>query len=153
QVRSRPFGRCARPRRARTVAIRGEEGSTVGQQARRLSEELSDTIAAPADAVVRAEGRRRGASSGVLCADGLVVTAHHGLEWDEDVAVGLADGSTVGAKVVGRDPGTDLAALEVPKSGRATLAWSDLAGLAPGHLVLGLSRPGRAAPGRPGLAL
>ena len=47
-------------------------------------------------AVIRVEGRRRGPSSGIAwSADGVIVAAHHNLEWDEDIAVGLPDGDGV----------------------------------------------------------
>jgi S1-C subfamily serine protease len=51
----------------------------------------------------------------------------------------------VPARVVGRDPGTDLAVLKVEATGLAVPRWD--AGAAPrvGHLVVGVSRPGRTA--------
>lgn len=109
--------------------------------------ELSDLIAAAAEtagrAVVRVEGRRRGPSSGIAwSADGVIVAAHHNVEWDEDVTVGVHDGSTVPVNVVGRDATTDVVVLRGPATGLATPEWS---GETPkvGHLVVGLTRPGR----------
>lgn len=108
-----------------------------------LSQSLAEVVARAAASVVRVDGRRRGSSSGVVWSgDGAIVTAHHGLEWDEEVAVGLASGETVPAEVVGRDPSTDLAVLRARASALVPPAWSE-APLAVGQLVLSVTRPGR----------
>ena len=117
-------------------------------------EQLSDALAAvverTAPAVVRVEGRRRGAASGVAWSEDVVVTTHHALEWDEDITDGLPEGKADKASLVGRDPGTDLAVLRVPGAGLFPASWSDLDGLKVGHLVLSVSRPGRTAQARLG---
>ncbi len=96
--------------------------------------------------VVRVDGRRRFPASGVVwSADGVVVTTHHTLERDEGVEVGLPSGETVPAEVLGRDPSTDLAALRVGATGLAAVAWAEEAAVAPGALVVGVSRPGRSS--------
>jgi len=115
-----------------------------------LSRRTAEIVAAAAPQVVRVEGRRRSPSSGTAWSADLVVTSHHALDGDaEEVEIGLADGATTRAAVAGRDPSTDLALLRV--KGR-TLAPSGLDGpgadaaaaaLAPGNLVVGVSRPGR----------
>jgi S1-C subfamily serine protease len=112
-----------------------------------LGTELSDLIAGAAEtagrAVVRVEGRRRGPSSGLAwSADGVIVAAHHNVEWDEDITVGLHDGSTLRANVVGRDATTDVAVLRGPATSLATPEWSTETPRV-GHLVVGLTRPGR----------
>jgi len=118
-------------------------------------EQFSDALAAvverTAPAVVRVEGRRRGAASGVAWSEDVVVTTHHALEWDEDISVGLPEGKTDKASLAGRDPSTDLAVLRVPGAGLRPPNWSDLDGLKVGHLVLAVSRPGRTAQARMGL--
>ncbi|PYQ15811.1 MAG: serine protease [Acidobacteria bacterium] len=109
-----------------------------------LSDRLASVAASAGAAVVRVEGRRRAASSGVVFgADGAVVTAHHCLDWDEGIRVGLADGVTVPAALVGRDPSTDLALLRVQATGLATPSWTGPEEARVGQLVLGLSRPER----------
>ena len=110
-----------------------------------LSGELAAAVEAAAPSVVRVEGRRRAASSGVAwSADGVVAASHHAVDAEEDVPVGLEDGRTVKARIVGRDPGTDVAVLRVEATGLAVPRWD---GGAPrvGHLVVGVSRPGRTA--------
>ncbi len=116
--------------------------------------DLSERLAALAEdggqSVVRVEARRAPASGVVWSPDGVVVTAHHNLEWDEDIEVGLADGRSTRAELVGRDPSTDLAVLRLQAAGLAAPAWAEPDSLRPGHLLLSLSRPGRAL--RVGLA-
>jgi S1-C subfamily serine protease len=108
-----------------------------------LSARLATLVEGAAPGVVRVEGRRRAASSGVVVAADQVVTAHHCLEWDEGIRVGLADGKTASAALVGRDPSTDLALLRVEGSGLTPSAWGSVDELKAGHLVLALSRPDR----------
>ena len=110
-----------------------------------LSEALSAAVEAASPALVRVEGRRRLPASGsVWSSDGVVVTAHHALESD-DIRVGLADGDTVAATLVGRDPTTDLAVLRVQATGLTPATWAEDDGLRVGHLVLALGRLGRTA--------
>ena len=109
-----------------------------------LSGGLADLTEAGARHVVRVEGRRRGPSSGLAwAADGVVVTAHHALERDEEVAVGLPDGTTTAAEIVGRDPSTDLAVLRLPGGGLTPVTWAEDPAPRTGQLVLAVSRPGR----------
>ena len=111
-----------------------------------LSNRTAELTAAAGAQVLRVEGRRRSPSSGVAWSNDLVVTTHHALERDEEVEVGLPDGGTAPAVVVGRDPSTDLALLRL-QAGRAPAlapaSFADGAPLAAGHLVLAVSRPGR----------
>lgn len=92
-----------------------------------LSDGLADAVAKVEPAVVRVYGRRRRSASGVVYADGLVLTASHSLERDEDLSVGLADGGTREARLLGRDPSTDLAVLGVEGlgAGAATAAQGE----------------------------
>jgi S1-C subfamily serine protease len=117
-----------------------------------LSGELASAVETAAPSVVRVEGRRRASSSGVAWSeDGVIVATHHAVDAEEDVPVGLHDGRTVKARVVGRDPRTDLAVLHVDGGDLVVPRWD--AGAAPrvGHLVVGVSRPGRTARARLGI--
>jgi len=118
-----------------------------------LSQELAEAVEVAGRHVVRIEGRRRGPSSGIVWggAEGLVVTTHHVLERDEGIGVGLPDGTVTTAKVVGRDPGTDLALLRVEASGLAVPAWGEADSVRVGFLALAISRPGRSARARLGI--
>jgi S1-C subfamily serine protease len=116
-----------------------------------VSESLAGVVERTAPSVLRVEGRRRRASSGVAWSAEVVVTAHHALEWDEDISVGLPEGKTDKAVLVGRDPGTDLAALRLAGARLVPATWTDVDGLKVGHLVLAVSRPGRTAQARLGM--
>jgi len=118
---------------------------------KQLSDGLARLTEASAASVVRVEARRRGPSSGVVYADGVVVTASHTVEWDDEIAIGLPDGGSAAAKIAGRDPGTDLAALRVEQPGLRPAPWGDPGDLTAGHLVLAVSRPGRRARANLGL--
>ena len=110
----------------------------------KLSDDLAAAVEKASPGIVRVEGRRRGAASGVVWSpEGIVVTSHHVLEQDEQIGVGLPDGRTVPAALVGRDPTTDLAVLRAETSGLEASHWADSATLKVGHLVLALGRPGR----------
>jgi S1-C subfamily serine protease len=108
-----------------------------------LSEELAGIVSGSSASVVRVEARRRGAASGVVWADGIVLTADHVLERDEEIRVGLPNGEAVSATLLGRDPGTDVAALKVEATGLAGPSWTE-APVKAGQIVLAVSRPGRA---------
>jgi S1-C subfamily serine protease len=108
-----------------------------------LSSELAECVERRGASVVRVEAGRYPGSGVVWSADGVLVAASHSVDHDEGIEVGLADGPTLPAKLVGRDPATDVAALRVSASSLAVPSWADPAGLKVGHLVLALSRPGR----------
>jgi serine protease Do len=59
-------------------------------------------------------GRRQGTGSGfVIGKDGVVLTNNHVVENAKEITVRLSDGTELSAKVLGRDPKTDLAVLKV----------------------------------------
>jgi S1-C subfamily serine protease len=120
-----------------------EHPSDIQSRALELSELLASAVETAGRSVVQVSARRGIGSSGIVwSSDGVLVAAHHNVQREEDISVGLPDGSTLPARLVGRDPGTDLAVLRVEASGLATPEWSDLADARVGHLVLGLLRPG-----------
>ncbi len=112
-----------------------------------LSNELSQTVEAAGNSVVRVEGRGRLPSSGIAWSgDGTVVTANHGVERDDNIKVGIPNGDSVDsvpAELVGRDPTTDLAVLKVDGASIATTGLTEPADVRVGNLVLALGRPGK----------
>jgi S1-C subfamily serine protease len=108
-----------------------------------LSNALADAVEAAGASVVHVDGRRRRGSSGVVWSDGVVVTADHTVERDEDLAVRLPDGSRVAATLAGRDPGSDLAVLRAETPSLAAPSWAEPGSVRVGHLALCVSRPGR----------
>jgi S1-C subfamily serine protease len=106
-----------------------------------LSEEMATLTEQIGGSVVRVEARRRLPASGVVWEKGVIVTANHVVERDEDIQIGLPNGEKVPATLVGRDPSSDLAVLraafELPVPN-----WTTIETLRVGHLVLALGRPG-----------
>ena len=105
-----------------------------------LSDAMAEAVEKAARSTVLVDGRRRIPSSGILYASGLVLTADHAVEKDEDITIGLPDGGEGKAVVAGRDPGSDLALLRLD-GGAGSQA--EVAGNAArvGQLVLALGRP------------
>jgi S1-C subfamily serine protease len=109
-----------------------------------LSVGMAGAVETAGPSVVRVEARRRLPATGIVwSADGLIVTANHIVRRDDKIKVGLADGNTVEAELVGRDPTTDLAVLRVSDVALTPLKPADLDKAAVGNLVLALGRPGR----------
>lgn len=106
-----------------------------------LSDQLAGAVETAAKALVTVKGRARQSATGVVYAPGLVLTANHVLERDEDLGIGDPGGTSRAAQLVGRDPATDLAVLRV--AGLDVPAASPAAGAArTGQLVLAIGRPG-----------
>lgn len=105
-----------------------------------LSDGLAAAVEQAGTSVVRVDARRRQSASGIVwSADGVIVTADHVLERDEDLKVELPDGRTVAATIAGRDPSTDLAVLRADGAGLTPIGR----GAAPraGQLALIVGRP------------
>src|SRR5580704_6614809 len=76
-----------------------------------VSNALAEATEKAAAHVVAIHTEARGSSSGVIWRPGVMVTAEHALRRDEEIHVTLADGKVVAARVIGRDPSTDVAVL------------------------------------------
>lgn len=113
---------------------------------RALSDDLAAAVERAARSVVAIHARPRIAASGVYWRDGIVVAASHTIRKEQEIAVGLPNGTRTTANLVGRDGGTDLAVLrlDAPPAGAAAslpvLAPADA--LRIGALVLAVGRPG-----------
>ncbi len=109
-----------------------------------LSDGLAGAVASVGPAIVRVEARRHTPGSGILwSADGLIVTANHVVRRDDNITIGLSDGQTATATLVGRDPTTDVALLQLGGATGTPPARATEAEMSVGHLVLALGRPGR----------
>lgn len=111
-----------------------------------VSNALAQTVDTVGGSVVRVEARRRMPATGVVwSADGLIASANHVVTRDDKIKIGLADGQTVAAKVVGRDMTTDLVLLKAEANGLTVPTWagSNADTLKVGHLALALGRPGQ----------
>jgi S1-C subfamily serine protease len=120
-----------------------------------LSQALGSAVESAGRSVLRVEARRGRAGSGLIWSPGVIVTADHVVERDEEIRVGLDDGTVAEATLAGRDPATDVAVLRadgIKDSSRAApAAWAALDGMRVGHLVLAISRPGRTVRARLGI--
>ncbi len=83
-----------------------------------------------------------GLGSGVIVSpNGYVLTNNHVIEGAEEIEVKLADGREAAAKVVGRDPDTDLAVLKIGLPNLPTLAFGDDTKAHVGDVVLAIGYP------------
>ncbi len=110
-----------------------------------LSTDMARAVESVGHAVVAVNARRRLPSTGVLWRPGVIVTAHHALEIDEEITVTTPAGHTVPVALAGRDAGTDLAVLRIPGDDIPAPAIGDSGALRTGHLVLAIGYGPRAS--------
>jgi len=87
---------------------------------------------------------RRGDGSGsasVLSDDGFLLTSAHVVEGADSAQATFADGTEIGADVIGRDPLSDLAVLRARGAVPAAVLLGDAAQLRVGQLVVALGNP------------
>ena len=97
-----------------------------------LSQSITRLAGAVAPSVVGIGSRLRG--SGVVVADGQVLTNAHNLRGDE-VTVTFADGRSAPGKLAGIDIDGDLAVIAIDTAGAPALAWADGDGPAIGTVI------------------
>jgi len=103
-----------------------------------ISNQLADAAAAAAPSVVQVQGRRR-AASGVVYAQGTIVTTVRALGREDGIRVRGSEGDAVEAELAAWDPATSLALLKAP----ALVAPPIQVARQParvGHLALALAR-------------
>ena len=108
-----------------------------------LSNDLAGAVERSAASVVRVNARRRQAASGIVWSAGTILTADHVVERDDEITLGLADGSEIPATLVARDPGTDLAVLKAQTT-LSPIERGSVPGV--GSLVLAVARPDNGGP-------
>jgi serine protease Do len=109
-------------------------------------DELQSAVTAAADGVgpaVIGLGRGWGRGSGVVIADGRVLTNAHVLR-GEEVAVTRADGEVALGRVAGVDPDLDVAVIEVDTADAPAVTWEPaiVEELRAGQAVFALANPG-----------
>src|SRR5512139_2916150 len=110
---------------------------------RSLDQALAAAVAAAAPSVVHV-ARGRSGGTGIAWADDLVISAS--FHTPDETRVGVPTATDLDwreARVIGRDPGTDLALLRVTGGGLQPAKFRELDGLAVGNLALAIGRPGR----------
>jgi S1-C subfamily serine protease len=108
-----------------------------------ISSEFASAAENAGGSVVAVHARRWMPSSGIEWRKGVIVTVHHGVQRDEDIKVLLDGDRAMSAKLVGRDPSTDLAVLRIEAGTSGACRLGDSANLKLGHLVLALGRTRR----------
>ena len=80
--------------------------------------------------------------SGVIVSpDGYILTNNHVVEDADDIEVGLADGRTVPAKIVGTDPETDLAVIQIAERKLPVMLLGHPEQARVGDVVLAIGNP------------
>lgn len=105
-----------------------------------LSDGLAELTERSGRSAVAVASQARGSSSGVVWRPGVIVTAEHALERDEEIHVTLPDGRVVSAELAGRDASTDLAVLKCEEAKESIAEFGDAGGVKPGSLTLVVGR-------------
>ena len=88
------------------------------------------------------ESKQEGLGSGVIVtADGYVLTNNHVVEGADELKITLADDRDFIAKVVGRDPKTDIAVLKIDGTDLPTVTLADSDKLRVGDVVFAVGNP------------
>ena len=105
-----------------------------------LSKDIESLVDRASPFVVRVDARRGRAGTGIVWDKELVLTANHVVEQEEEIQVVAGENSSK-AKLVGRDPATDLALLRVPGLSAPAAPRARVADLKIGQVVLAIGRP------------
>lgn len=114
----------------------GTEGMQLLQSFSNAVSELADSVS---PSVVNVNAGRRGGTGMVWSQDGQVVTANHVIGRSSTTTVTLADGRELEARILGRDPYTDVALLKVDASGLTPVKIGSADGIRVGQFVLALA--------------
>lgn len=84
-----------------------------------------------------------GAGSGVIvdAAEGLIITNHHVVADASQITVRLSDDRSLRAKLLGSDPGTDVALLQVEAEDLVEIDFADVSTVAVGDYVVAIGNP------------
>jgi serine protease Do len=127
------------------LAVAAPHHARVAAEARRLSEAFSWVAERIGPSVVQievAQHRERGIGSGVVfTSDGTVLTNDHVVEGASSIAVRLHDGRILSARLVGRDPATDLAVLKVEARDLTPVQFADSDAARVGDWVVAVGSP------------
>jgi serine protease Do len=91
---------------------------------------------------LRDDGVSRGMGSGVIyTTDGAILTNNHVIEQARSITVRLLDGRALPARLVGRDPSTDLAVLKIDGSTFPAATFADSEAAKVGEWVIAIGSP------------
>jgi len=105
-----------------------------------LSEAMANAAEKAGKYTAMVDARRRMPASGIVFANDIILTAGHVIEREENINILLDDGNEATARLIGRDPGTDLAVLKLD-SASAVPAKIAKSPARVGQFVLALGRP------------
>jgi Do/DeqQ family serine protease len=96
----------------------------------------------PKEQQPKEEPELSGAGSGVIIsANGLIITNNHITENAERIEVVLNDKRSFNAKIIGKDPTTDVALIKIETTGLQTIEYGDSDALKVGEWVLAVGNP------------
>ena len=106
-----------------------------------LSDGMAEAVEKAGASVVKVNSRRRRGASGTVYDVGLVLVADHALQREEGITVEKDDGKRLPARILGRDPASDLALLEVEGLDAEPATPEEVVRV--GQIALAVGRPGR----------
>jgi len=106
-----------------------------------LSDATVGVVAKASPSVVSIHSGMSGGTGVIWSTDGYIVTCNHVVHRMRSVKVGLGDGRQVDAKVVGRDPYSDIALLKIESNGFTPIEQADSEEIKVGEFVLALANP------------
>ncbi len=88
------------------------------------------------------ERKERGLGSGVIVeSNGMIITNNHVVGKADEIRVTLSDKREFKAKLIGTDPKTDIAVVQIEATGLPTVPWADSDELEVGEFVLAVGNP------------
>ncbi len=111
-----------------------------------ILESISDAMVGVTEKVSQSvvrigSGRWRGGTGTVWSTDGHIVTSNHVIGGMREIEVGFGDGKSRTAKVVGRDPYSDIALLKVDSDNLTPVETGNSDSLKAGQFVLAIANP------------
>ncbi len=111
----------------------------MNDELKKFSDGLAKAAQTAGAYTVSVQARRRLPASGIALDAEHILTAAHVIEDDENITVGLPDGSQLSAELLGYDPNSDLAMLKLEQSAATPAELADQVQV--GELVLAVGRP------------
>jgi S1-C subfamily serine protease len=136
----------ARLRADRDQPATGNDDTLLDAYSRTVADTIEHSSPAVAHIQVAGErGSRRAAGTGsgvVVSPDGLVLTNNHVVEGAAHISLTLGEGRRVTARILGRDPDTDLAVLRAEtQETLPALTLADSKRVRPGHIAIAIGNP------------